>query len=769
MNDKEAFAPAGEFIKHKFQTQDTLSLQWKTLALYQQVLRLHSTDANADARIDADLHRLEFVNKYSVLPDKKQLYDRALQHIEEKYADNPLSAMASFNRVLLMLDQGNNIPRYGKAVAMQQKDKVDYVAIKNKLEAIIKKHPGSEGAIRAEQTLESVLGKFLQVQVDEVVLPGEASKFLLRYKNIPEVSIKIVAFEWDEYENLIGRRGDWVKKLLSFRAVQSFTIALPATADMDEHSTEIKLDALPPGYYAIIVSDSKYFDRKNNPMSYALFQSSALSILTRSSGLGYVLNRKTGEPVSDATITLYNRVYNGKSGVYKTTEAGSVKTSADGSFEITKYNNGRGYTSARVTYREDVLRLNGHLDVYKNDVQHHPHTRTFFFTDRSIYRPGQEIFFKGIMVNIEEGGKKNNVVANQETEVTFYDVNGQRINSLKLKTNTFGSFTGSFKAPEGVLTGAMRISNGSGNAYVSVEEYKRPKFAVAFDTLKETYTLNEPIKLTGKAQAYAGNAIDNAVVKYRVVRRARWPFWWSYYRWGMPSSPEQEIAQGTAETKADGSFEIVFTAIPDLSVDKESLPVFNYTVYADVTDINGETRSATQSVSVGYVSMVINADVPEKARPADLDTLIISTSNLNNNFVSASLHIRISKLAEPSVVYRKRLWEMPDQFIMDSVSFRNSFPADEYRNETDHTTWPLANTVFEKNIRTTREGIVAIPAGTWQQNGWYVVELETKDKNGKPIVEKKYVQVWDRNNKGNINDPLLVVPAQQTKEPGHQP
>ncbi|MCD6064779.1 MAG: alpha-2-macroglobulin domain protein, partial [Flavipsychrobacter sp.] len=57
IDDPAAFSEANSFINHPFKTQDTLSLQWQALKVYQQLLSLHSSDAIPDAFIDADLHR----------------------------------------------------------------------------------------------------------------------------------------------------------------------------------------------------------------------------------------------------------------------------------------------------------------------------------------------------------------------------------------------------------------------------------------------------------------------------------------------------------------------------------------------------------------------------------------------------------------------------------------------------------------------------------------------------------------------------------------
>jgi uncharacterized protein YfaS (alpha-2-macroglobulin family) len=58
-----------------------------------------------------------------------------------------------------------------------------------------------------------------------------------------------------------------------------------------------------------------------------------------------------------------------------------------------------------------------------------------------------------------------------------------------------------------------------GEAQIQIEEYKRPKFAVSFDTLKNSYALNDEIIVTGKATAYSGAPVGGAVVKYSVSRQ----------------------------------------------------------------------------------------------------------------------------------------------------------------------------------------------------------------------------------------------------------
>src|SRR5690606_32519725 len=93
------------------------------------------------------------------------------------------------------------------------------------------------------------------------------------------------------------------------------------------------------------------------------------------------------------------------------------------------------------------------------------------------------------------------------------------------------------------------------------------------------------------------------------------------------------------------------------------------------------------------------------------------------------------------------------------------FPNDAYKNEDDKLNWAIEQTIVNRKITTSEKESIAlnIPA---LENGWYVIEAITNDKNGRKITEKKYVQVFAPDNKGRISEALIAVPESQSKEPG---
>lgn len=768
MDDPAAFAPAEEFATHRFVTADTTSMQLRALQLYQEVIRLHLKDAKPDPVIDADMQRLNFAYLHSVLPDKKERYKAALERIERTYASNPLSATASYTLAALMMETVPGNPRRGLRPGFTTQN---LPAVKTKLEAIIAKYPHSEGGVNAVAMLQSILAPALSIAAEEAVLPDAPSKVLVTYRNQQQAWIRIVKMDPKDYREE-GRynQDSYTKKLLAAAPVQAFSVQLPGTEDLAEHRAEVKLDALPLGMYAVIISGKSGFNQENNLLSFVVTQSTRLALLqteTRTASqpkAGFVLDRQSGAPIANASVSLVSQKWNNTTKKYEFPETSVGPTVADGSFSAPGAD--RYYNGIILRSGADQFASINYLSFGREQGMRSVSTRTVILTDRAIYRPGQTVFFKAILIETAADGRSSKVLPGKESEYIFYDANSQKIDSRKLTSNEWGSVSGSFTAPAGGLTGHFRIEESNGSVGFSVEEYKRPKFRVDWDTLKGDYALNDSVTVTGFAQAYAGNNVDGASVKYRIVREVRWPFWWYYSRF-MPgnSSPSQEIASGTATTDASGKFQVSFKAIPDLSVDERSLPVFTYNITADVTDINGETRSGSQRVSAGYRSLQFLQSIPESGTRKDLDTLTISTTNLNDVFVPAGVSVKVARLKQPETFYRSREWEVPDQFTMTEAAFRAAFPLDAYKDEADHTTWPEAATTADLKVQTTRNGKVAMPANVFTVNGWYVITLKAKDKAGKEIEEKKYVQVWDAANSGKAYAGLLAVPSEQTLEP----
>ncbi|HMC99523.1 MAG TPA: hypothetical protein VKH37_05190, partial [Ferruginibacter sp.] len=305
-----------------------------------------------------------------------------------------------------------------------------------------------------------------------------------------------------------------------------------------------------------------------------------------------------------------------------------------------------------------------------------------------------------------------------------------------------------------------------GSVNFSVEEYKRPKFNVEIEKPKGTYRVNDSITVTGTAKGYAGNNIDGAKVKYRVVRKVRYPIWWEwlYIKSGYNSGKETEISNGEVVTDAKGEFHIVFKAQPDETVNKSDQPTFNYEVSADVTDINGETRSNNTFVAVAYQALQLGILTPDKPLADSINDLGITSTNLNDIYERSTVNVTINKMVGPSKIFRDRYWEMPDQFVMSKEEYYRNFPYDIYKEENKKQTWPVGDKVYDKTDSTAENGKWDISMKGWNA-GWYKILVTTKDKYGEDVKAEKYIYVI---NGASTDAPLTVTIPKKTYGPGER-
>lgn len=76
-------------------------------------------------------------------------------------------------------------------------------------------------------------------------------------------------------------------------------------------------------------------------------------------------------------------------------------------------------------------------------------------TDRSLYRPGQTVYVKGIAYT--QKADTANVLPNKEYTVILTDANNQEVGQKKVRTNEFGSFATDFALPSACLNGMFSL------------------------------------------------------------------------------------------------------------------------------------------------------------------------------------------------------------------------------------------------------------------------------------------------------------------------
>ncbi len=652
--------PVQKDTKKEFVT-DTDSPILQIISLYQQILNFHADDTDQTAYLSADLDRLRWAREVAVADGETEPNDRFCHELKtyiEKAEDYEISAMARFSLAESIRSES---PAEARSIAIPAVDR----------------YPESIGGKQCQNLIAQIEAKEVSVTAERTwAEPWPAIQ--VTYRNIDRLHLRLVRANWEERLREGKPSGQWIDQkdrgqILSLPILQSAAIALPSTDDYRSaiQNTSVQAvfetETIAPGAYWVVCSPREDFSESDNVVSTTLIWVSQISVVNatghqaqRAQHTGYVVNSQSGEPIRGAKVTVWRRDRNSRP--RRMLQQESVKTDQDGHYEL-KAESGQ----------EAVLVVTSKIDGTIHRMLTEPERfwqrqRTsqvqrsiVLMTDRGIYRPSQQLHFKGILLEQSADRRGATAVSKTSVEATLQDANGRQISKLPLQTNEFGSFHGSFSIPTGSLPGRWSVraqgSGGTGMVGVRVEEYKRPKFQVELALPTESVQLAKDVKLSGTASTYTGLSVAGAKVNWNVKREVRFPTW---CRWCFPWLPfdsgVQRIARGHAITDADGTFTITFSAVPDRVLPPQSLPTFTYHVTADVTDTAGETRSDDIRVSAGYVDVEVTLDVPDwqtadNGNPASV-RIGISTRSLDAAPRGVSGALRINRLVQPERVAR---------------------------------------------------------------------------------------------------------------------
>ena len=748
LRDAEALGTADVFINHQFATKDEKSFKYRALILFQELLGFHAKDKDPTALIDADLKRIQFAYDNIIHDQKDSLYLAALTAMAEKYNRLPVVAEIRYKEALYHERKGSDYqPKTGEEYQWELKKAWEIA------QEVIQKHAGTYGAKQCLVLMTRIETKELMFNAERVILPEQPALMAINYKNVEEIFIKIVRVTNEEWEVFYQKgKAEQLTYLNGLPMVYSKVAQLPQLGDFQRHATEVMIDKLPLGNYVLLVSNKSGFKKdRESIIRYAPMTVSNIGYFERRDEKGktvfVVVDRESGAPMSGVKAAFFERKYNNRKRTYDLKPLGEKESDKAG-FIPTDYGKRKRFV---VTFSKgkDCLNLGETYNNYEPYNNDNVSQTVHFFMDRAIYRPGQQIYFKGLAV---ETGKdqRPHLLTDKNIKVTLYDVNGQEVVSKSYKTNEYGTFHGEYTLPETGLKGQFRLNAdlGYSNKYFRVEEYKRPKFSVEMLPLEGDFALGDMVTAKGEAKAFAGNAIDGAKVKYRVVREVNFPWWpWWYRRPVWMSGNSMEITNGETTTEADGTFTIEFEAKPDASISRDKKPLFNFTVYADVVDATGETHSTSRSFKFGYLSLMANVSIDDNIDKGDGEAVVtIKTTNLNGVFQPAQGTLVVKQLETPDRVFVNRYWNAPDLYSLKQYKYKKYFPHYAYAEEDKVENWkPLKivlNTTFN-TADTTQVGLQTEHLAV----GQYVVLITTKDKSGDVVEDKRFFTISDKENK----------------------
>ena len=380
------------------------------------------------------------------------------------------------------------------------------------------------------------------------------------------------------------------------------------------------LGSLPLGtYYVSMTCDGK----KYNYTDFLLFVTDlkVINLPLSAKEMRYVVvNATTGKPVPAAKLYVKTSK-NDKEAVYTTDSKGECVL-GKGSFNC--------YVSATKDNDKALLSAsiyNNFNSIYRNNgsvVRHN------IFTDRGIYRPGQTVHVSLLAYNVTKGDETA-VEAGQNVKVSLYDANYNNIGKATVMTNEYGVAATEFTLPEKTLSGLFHIRTASGSESFRVEESVRPTFEVSIPRPKVNYRQGDTVTVKGTAKAYSGAPLGNARVVYNVKRQQSW--WWR-----MTGEGNNVLLSDTVTTDMQGNFEIRMPMMmPEDNASDEAkqagrwwiCPPRFYDIVAEatVTDIAGESHSASLSLPISNRESILTSNLKEMMLRDSVNTVTFTRRN----------------------------------------------------------------------------------------------------------------------------------------------
>jgi alpha-2-macroglobulin len=265
------------------------------------------------------------------------------------------------------------------------------------------------------------------------------------------------------------------------------------------------------GVYLVEATDGKL-------RAYTIVVITDIAIITKSGQgrlMSFVVDRRTGDPIANIPVKVW----------IDQKEVASKPTDQQGLVD----------TAVSVAKPENVAVLAAGQNQFAINApggwnlgdDPNRNLKGYTYTDRPVYRPGDTAHFNTIVRSQTASGYT--VPQGQDIRLELRDP--QTYDVIWTKTVTLsqmGTATWDFPIPADAHLGSYYLNMQIGERYIegtnfSVEDYKKPEYAVKVAAQTPRVLQGQPIKATIDARYYFGEPVANAKVKWVVHTSTYWP------------------------------------------------------------------------------------------------------------------------------------------------------------------------------------------------------------------------------------------------------
>lgn len=624
MNDGSYLIPREMFVNLTITDKSEFDFGAMALRSYQENLRLFAAQGKKEELLKMDLNRLIRVKAYT----QNSIYKALLKSLIDNNKDCP-SVMNAY------IELSNNF-FFGETAPEEYRQLYDIC----KEGALL--YPSSREAIQLRNKIVELERPACILNAPSVYAVNEGIKLSFIYKNITYCNVEIYRIPMSAADYTVVSR-DKKMYLNKGKLIKTLKVSFPNADLLINKDTSIVIPGLPGGIYEVVLKNEKAVPEDAFASSFYVTDYAAIYRTQNGTTDIVVTDRRSGKPAKGVQVNIYTGTRSSRNRNQAETihKQETLKTDLLGMTHFSSNTNNNYFFSITENGKEEHYLYSFWGSNFERNNKFELIKRMNVLTDRSIYRPGQTVYFKGIAYEEDEKGQRV-MSPNSDYTAKLVGANGDQLSEQKLKSNEFGSISGSFVIPTSSLNGQFRIDISGSDFYAGtdfrVEEYKRPTFEVVFDTIKATYKFGDPITVSGKVKSYSGAPVQQAEIKYRVSRKT-----YSWY-YDLNNGNGELLTQGTCKSDDAGAFTVTFIAEKGQTTSRYP-SYYTYQVAIDATDNNGETQSQTKGVNVGDRSLLLSVEAPDYVRDDTL-SFAIHAKNLDGMNVKSNCSWSFSLLKD---------------------------------------------------------------------------------------------------------------------------
>ena len=467
----------------------------------------------------------------------------------------------------------------------------------------------------------------------DIFITAQESAIPIQGTNISQVTLETSLIPFEDFNTLLSKPYDYA--LADYIPPNAQTWQQPLNLPGDRyHQAYLPLtpegETLSPGLYRYHLSSSEL---SYSPDTYLLTVTNTNLTLKISAKniLVWAVDLRTNQPIPDALITVdigSSRI-RGKTdtdGLFARELITPIDPSTTTVYAILEKPGSEFFGISTTLWQQGIAPNNYQIATDYAP----PHPTTYLYTDRTIYSPGQTVYFRAVQREAYHG--RYTIPQADTLAVSIEGAKGE-LAVFELPLSEYGTAHGEYTLSESAQPGYYRLETETDLITFQVTENRKPEIEIDLSTTPQDIQVGEEFSGNLTARYYFGAPARNITTQWKMTAQTT-SFSLPGYQVGTSGYGWYEVASGSKITSSTGELSLALNANPLSIYGREiKLPAI-YTLETTTKDENGFPVSARAETMVHpssyYIGVRPDNIILQAGEEVGIDILVVDWNKQPN-------------------------------------------------------------------------------------------------------------------------------------------